>query len=69
MKLRLKKYFQSVLDPEEFSTLEDYLSQRKNDREISILMRTYWNETMEEPPDGSRSNPALYEKIQAAIEA
>jgi ferric-dicitrate binding protein FerR (iron transport regulator) len=69
MKLRFKKYLYSVLDPEEFSTLEDYLSQRKNDREISILMRTYWNETMEGPPDGSRSNPALYEKIQAAIEA
>ena len=68
MKLRFKKYFHSVLDPDEFTEFETYLSQSKNDREISSLMQTRWNETMEEPLDGSRSNPALVNRIKEAIE-
>ena len=69
MKLNFRKYFHSVLDPEEYSLLEDYLSESKNDREISSMMKTLWNETMEVPSEGSRSNPALNNKIKAGIEA
>lgn len=69
MKLRFKKYFHSVLDPEEFFELEDYLSKKKNEKEISILMMKHWTETMEEPPERSHSNPGLYKKIKESIEA
>lgn len=67
MKLKFRKYFHSVLDPEEFSVLEAYLKSRKNKKEISSLMKPCWKETMEGPFEGSHSNPALFEQIKKAI--
>ncbi len=69
MKLRFRKYFHSVLDPDEFSMLEDYLSNRKNEKEITSLMQTFWKEKMEASPEEPRSNPALFERIQETIRA
>ena len=69
MKLRFKKYFHSVLDPEEFSMLENYLSNRKNDKEIHKLMQIFWKEKMEAAPEESGSNPALFERIKESIQA
>lgn len=68
MKLRFKKYIHSVLDPVEFSMLEDYLKSRKNKKEISRLMKPYWKETMEGPLEGSQANPALFGQIKEAIQ-
>ena len=69
MKLKFRKYFHSVLDPEEFSVLEDYLKSSQNEKEISSLMKPYWKETMEGPFEGSNSNPALFGQIKEAIGA
>jgi len=69
MKLRFKKYFHSVLDPDEFSTLEDTLKSRKNEKEVISLMKTFWDEKMEEPHEGPKANPALFKPIKEAIEA
>ncbi len=69
MKLRFRKYFHSVLDPDEFSMLEEYLKSRKNKKEISSLMKPYWKETMEGSFEGSKANPALFGQIKEAIQA
>jgi len=69
MKLRFRKYFHSVLDPDEFSMLDDYMSNSKNDKEITSLMKTYWDEKMEESPEDPKANPALFERIKEAIQA
>jgi ferric-dicitrate binding protein FerR (iron transport regulator) len=69
MKPLFKKYLYSVLDPDEFPMLEDYLISRKNEKEITSLMLTYWNETMEDPFERPRSNPALFERIKETIQA
>jgi len=69
MKLRFKKFFHSVMDPDEFSMLDDYMSNRKNEKEITSLMRTFWDEQMEESPEDPKANPALYERIKEAIQA
>jgi len=63
MKLRFKKYLYSVLDPDEFYMLEDYLKSSKNEKEITSLLKTSWDEKMEEPQEGSKSNPALFVRI------
>ena len=68
MKLRFKKYIHSVLDPDEFSMLEDYLKSGKNQKEISRLMKPYWKETMEGTVEGSKVNPALFGQIKEAIQ-
>ena len=68
MKPFFKKYLQSVLDPDEFPMLEDYLKNRKNEKEITSLMLTHWNETMENPSEEPRSNPALFEGIKESIQ-
>jgi len=69
MKLLLKKYFNAVLDPEEFSRLENYLKSRKNEKQIARLMKTHWDEIMEGSHEGSQLNPELLERIREAIEA
>jgi ferric-dicitrate binding protein FerR (iron transport regulator) len=69
MKLKFRKYFHSVLAPEDFSVLEDYLKSRKNTKEIFSLMKPYWKETMEGPIEESNSNPALFKQIKETMEA
>ena len=69
MKLELKKYFHSVLDPDEFSILEKYLADRKNEKEITKLMKSIWDEKMEEVPEKPKSNPGLFERINETIKA
>jgi len=36
MKSIFTKYLYSVLDPEDYSFLEDYLAKRKNEKEITM---------------------------------
>ena len=69
MKPIFKKYLHSVLDPEEFSVLEDYLCNRKNDKEITNVMKSFWREKMEESIERPEANPALFEGIKDALKA
>jgi ferric-dicitrate binding protein FerR (iron transport regulator) len=73
MKLVFKKYLHSVLDPEEFSMLEDYLKSGKNDKRISSLMKSHWDQIMEGPLEESQEvpqpHPALFEHLGEAIQA
>jgi len=68
MKLSFRKYFHAVLDPEEFSRLEEYLSTGKNDKEIFRLMKLHWDETMEGTAEGAKANPLVFKKIGEALE-
>lgn len=69
MKRLFKKYFHSVLDPQEFSRIEGFLINRKNDREITRLMRAHWQETMEEPHPGAKSDTELFDRIKKVNQA
>jgi len=69
MKPIFKKYLHSVLDPEEFSVLEDYLGNRKNDKEITNVMKTFWREKMEESIERPVVNPVLLKRIMEALQA
>jgi ferric-dicitrate binding protein FerR (iron transport regulator) len=73
MKLIFKKYLHSVLDPEEFPVLEDFLKNRKNDKEISSVMKSHWDLIMEGQregsQEGSRPNPVLIEDLREALQA
>ena len=69
MKLIFKKYFHSVLNPDEFSMFEDYMKNRKNEKEISRMMKSFWNETMAGSEEVSRSNPGLFNQIKESLKA
>lgn len=69
MKPIFKKYLHSVLDPEEFSVLEDYLGNRKNDKEITNVMNAFWREKMEESIERPVVNPVLFKRIMEALQA
>ena len=71
MKPIFKKYLHSVLDPEEYSVLEDYLGNKKNNKEISRLMKTFWDEKMEGSPETEvpQAVPALFARIKESIQA
>ncbi|MCK3685600.1 FecR domain-containing protein [Maribellus sp. YY47] len=63
----LKKYYYSILKPDEFSKATEFLSERKNDRLVSQAMKALWDEEMQKPEVELRSNPNLLSKIQEII--
>lgn len=63
MKSLFKKYIHSVLNPEEFSRISDFLINKKNDSVISKLMRPFWEMSIQENIDQEKPNPELKEKI------
>lgn len=67
MKLIFRKYFHSVLGPDEFSMLEDYLKQRKDEKEITRQMKTCWDESMGDSYEDSQADPELFERIRKEI--
>ena len=67
MKRLFRKYFHSVLDPEEFSRMESFLVNRKNDREITRLMKSQWEQSVDEPHSGSQGQAELYDRIKKSI--
>ena len=68
MQLTFRKYLHGVLNPEEFSRLEEYIKIGKNEKEISRLMKIHWDETMEGTWQDEDANSALFKQIEEAIE-
>ena len=68
MKPLFRTYGHSVLDPEEFSNLEEYLGNRKNEKEITQVMKAVWREKMEESIEKPEANPVLLERIKESIQ-
>lgn len=68
MKRLFRKYFHSALDPEEFSRMESFLVNRKNDREITRLMKSQWEQSVDEAHSDSQGNPELFDRIRESIQ-
>ena len=67
MKNLFKKYYHSVLHPNEFSEVSDFLADKKNDPIIFSLMESFWDNQINETDATLKKNPVLYKKIQDAI--
>lgn len=66
MKSVFKKYFQSVISPDEFEKFSIFINQEKNNEFVWELMKTEWENQQNEIQSIS-ANPTLYQKIQLAI--
>jgi transmembrane sensor len=67
MKNLFKKYYLSLLSPNEFSEVTDFMQDRKNDDTIFNLMKPLWNEQMSESDAEPVTNPALFTRIKESI--
>ncbi len=61
-----KKYFHSVITPDEFSQFCSFMKEERNNTVISEMMKPEWERCIREEKV-SRQNPALLEKIKQAI--
>lgn len=68
MKSLFRKYIHSVLNPEEFSRISDFLINKKNDSVISKLMQPFWEMSIQENIDQEKPNPELKEKILFSVQ-
>lgn len=67
MKNLFKKYYHSVLRPNEFSEVSDFMADKKNESIIFSLMKPFWDKQMNETDESLQNNPALYQRIKEAI--
>lgn len=67
MKNLFKKYYNSVLHPEEFSAVTDFIKNRKNDFVISSMIKSFWDNEMNSSEVSAKRNPALFGRIKDAI--
>lgn len=67
MKKLFKKYINSVLSPDEFSKLVNFLVEKRNNAEIFRTIKPVWDETMDAPDIAPRKNELLLGKIKAAV--
>ena len=67
MKSLFKKYYHSVLRPDEFSEVSDYLTDKKKESTIYGLMKPFWEKEMNDIDVPSRTNPVLFERIKEAV--
>lgn len=68
MKSLFRKYINSVLNPEEFSRISDFLINKKNDSVISKLMQPFWEMSIQENIDQEKPNPELKEQILFSVQ-
>ncbi|WP_163718647.1 FecR family protein [Mangrovibacterium lignilyticum] len=66
MKTILKKYFNSVLSPDEFERFCEFVKSTKNSKPLSEMMKLEWNYFYNDQ-DADKSNPALLERIKQRI--
>lgn len=66
MEKLFKKYINSVISPEEFDQLADYMGKRENLPAVSEMMEPEWNRFLHDP-DTSKANPVLLHKIKQII--
>jgi len=67
MKNLFKKYYHSLLSPDEFSEVSDFMGNKKNDDAIFNLMKPLWNDQMNESDAEPVTNPALFTRIKESI--
>jgi transmembrane sensor len=62
-----RKYLHSVLNPEEYSRLSDFLANKKNEALVYSLMKPFWDKDLRENIEAKEPNPELKNKIIQAI--
>lgn len=67
MKDLFKKYYNSLLSPGEFKKVADYLSNHKNDSEVSQWMQDQFSQKLTEELETPKKNPQLFIKIQSEV--
>ncbi len=67
MKNLFRKYYHSVLRPDEFTKISDFMARKKNESLIYSLMRPFWDNEMNDPNAELRNNPDLFMQIKDAI--
>ncbi len=67
MKNLFRKYYHSVLNPDEFSRVIDYLGNKNNESTIFCLMKPLWDKELKETDIPSKTNPALYKRIKESV--
>lgn len=67
MKNLFKKYYNSILSPDEFSEFSDYANDKKNEPFIYRLMKPFWDREMNEAEVSPIENLSLYQKVNEAI--
>jgi transmembrane sensor len=64
----LRKYLNSVLNPDEFPKVSDFLADKNNEAVIYKLLKPFWDkEMLEDPQEIQTPNPELRNKILQAI--
>lgn len=67
MKNLFKKYYRSVLRPEDVSEVSGFLANKKNESLIFSLMKPLWETEMKEKDTTPRQNPGLFERIKESV--
>ncbi|KJF45099.1 FecR family protein [Draconibacterium sediminis] len=67
MKNLFKKYYHSILRPNEFSEVSDFIKDKKNETVVVSLMKPYWDKEINEAEVSPKTNPALLERIKETI--
>ena len=67
MNILFKKYYHSVLRPDEFSETTEFIKDKKNDKVIKSLMKAYLKNELDNPDIELRKNPELFTRIKEAI--
>lgn len=67
MKNLFRKYIHSVLNPDEFSRVSDFIADKKNEPDVFGLMKPYWDQHLAETDVFTVPNSELKEKIIHAI--
>jgi len=62
-----RKYLNSVLNPDEYSKVADFLVDEKNEAEIYSLLKPFWDKNLQEDSEVLKPNPELRNKILQVI--
>jgi len=62
-----RKYLNSVLNPDEYSKVADFLRDEKNEAEIYSLLKPFWDKNLEDDSEVQKPNPELRNQILQAI--
>jgi len=67
MKNLFKRYFYSLLHPDEFSEIMEFMSNKKNDALIFNLLKPLWNEQMNDSNAVPMTNLTLLARIKESV--
>ena len=62
-----RKYIHSVLNPDEYSKVSDFLADKNNEAAIYSLLKPFWDKNLQEEIEIREPNPELRDKILRTI--